>query len=474
MFSSFLEKAKGAVKDAAGKVKEQANGMAKLLNAHSHHVGEDSYLVRPEQFTLGISKSAPHLLAMKCPVEDKGVIYSGQADLHKVSRYLNSHYGSNYLIVNVSDTPYDYTAFEGKVEEFFFPGYPAPPIKVIVQMCVTVDQWLAAKRREREAPPLLSEVDAAPTSPPVVLFHCKTGKGRTAVALACYLGWINASPSPMQALDEVCRALAMPIEMVTIPSQRRYIEYFTNILDGAKPAARTLILSRVIVHSVPQFGAASPGTEQRSGLPGCHPELRIVKNGKVLFKGEHSLSEDGKQGACGTSTEATIIVRCSAVVFDLLMSLCDTQGGKAGDVRAGEGVIKFDVNMEMQSDIVLSFYHIERRGVAPGGKWKRVFMFRAQFYTGFVKENMLRFTRSNLDGTSENSGKFAPDFFVEAFFDAHPVGNDFRLPSSWKVCRVAAVTSTFNSIANPCTMRNEHIGNQRQGPPDEGRAAGSP
>ena len=39
----------------------------------------------------------------------------------------------------------------------------------------------------------------------------------------------------------------------------------------------------------------------------------------------------------------------------------------------------------MQEDVVLSCYHVDRTGGPPGGKWKRVFMFRAQFYTGFIQ-----------------------------------------------------------------------------------------
>ena len=75
----------------------------------------------------------------------------------------------------------------------------------------------------------------------------------------------------------------------------RYVEYFTNILDGAKPAARKLILSRVIVHSVPRFGVASPGTVDRPGRKGCHPELRIVKNGNIVFRGDPEQSKPRKK-----------------------------------------------------------------------------------------------------------------------------------------------------------------------------------
>lgn len=93
MFASFLEKAKGAVKDAAGKVQKQANGMAKLLNSRVHVTGESSYLVNPSQYILQISSSPP-LYAMKCPVENAEVVYSGQVDLANVASFLNKKFGS--------------------------------------------------------------------------------------------------------------------------------------------------------------------------------------------------------------------------------------------------------------------------------------------------------------------------------------------------------------------------------------------
>ena len=126
-------------------------------------------------------------------------------------------------------------------------------------------------------------------------------------------------------------------------------------------------------------------------------------------------------------------------------------GGAAGGVRASDGGIKFVVDLETQEDVVLSCYHVEPRGTSPGSRWKRVFMFRAQFYTGFVREHMLRFTRTSLDGTSENEALFPDDFFVEAFFESHPVGNDYRLPSAWKVC-VCVCVCVFRGVLPSCLV----------------------
>ena len=266
MFQSFFDRAKHAVRDATDKVKTKAAGVAQLLGPSKPLPGEKSYLVNPSKFILSMKKKVP-LYLMKCPVENVEVTYSGQSDIVKTSNFLNSRFGDRYLIINVSDVPYDYKMFNGSVEEFFFNGYPAPPVKVLVQICVAVENWLG----EQEAQQRLQESKVAQESPstrskkrkkktskrdgPAVLVHCKTGKGRTAVVMACLLvssnlhhsffsvclttrltmlqAWLQLSDSPVEALNYVSSRLAMPVEMVTIPSQRRYVEYVDTLYSRA-------------------------------------------------------------------------------------------------------------------------------------------------------------------------------------------------------------------------------------------------
>ena len=44
------------------------------------------------------------------------------------------------------------------------------------------------------------------------------------------------------------------VEQITIPSQRRYVQYFSNILDGVRPRSEPLLLRRVIMNTIPTFG----------------------------------------------------------------------------------------------------------------------------------------------------------------------------------------------------------------------------
>jgi hypothetical protein len=114
MLKSLFDKAKDAVKDAAGKVQAQATGVVKLLNAAPVVPGERSYLVQPEQLVLRL-RGAP-VYAMKCPVENATTTMPGQADIRVLASYLNNRFGNRYLIVNLSDGPYDYGLFRGEVQ----------------------------------------------------------------------------------------------------------------------------------------------------------------------------------------------------------------------------------------------------------------------------------------------------------------------------------------------------------------------
>jgi hypothetical protein len=105
-----------------------------------------------------------------------------------------------------------------QVLEYRFPGHPAPPLGMLFKICTSIENWLAADPEN------------------VAVVHCLTGKGRTATVLACLLSWLGEGGGPpLQALQCVAAAKGVQAEALTIPSQRRYVQYFSNVLDGVRP-----------------------------------------------------------------------------------------------------------------------------------------------------------------------------------------------------------------------------------------------
>ncbi|KAH8050847.1 phosphatase [Aureococcus anophagefferens] len=130
-----------------------------------------------------------------------------------VAAHLRSYHEGHYMVLNVSEEQYDYGTFDMNVLEFEFPGHPAPPLGMLFKIC---------------AAGVVDRRDAAN----VAAVHCLTGRGRTSVVLACVLAWLGEFETPLAALRHVADARKDDVERLTIPSQRRYVQYFSNVLDG--------------------------------------------------------------------------------------------------------------------------------------------------------------------------------------------------------------------------------------------------
>ncbi|KAF1782990.1 Tensin phosphatase, lipid phosphatase domain [Phytophthora cactorum] len=187
---------------------------------------------------LNFSYVTENLVAMGFPNMNLGtnrtLLKDNPIDL--VAMYLNDKHGGHYMIWNLSEETYDYTYFDNQVLEFNFPGHPAPPLGLVFKICSSIESWLQADEKNLAA------------------VHCLTGKGRTGTVIACYLAWVGQFPNAMESLEYVAEQRQTSVEKLTIPSQRRYIQYFNNVMDGVKPRSSPLLLRRVIINTIPVFG----------------------------------------------------------------------------------------------------------------------------------------------------------------------------------------------------------------------------
>ena len=111
---------------------------------------------------------------------------------------------------------------------------------------------------------------------------------------------------------------------------------------------------------------------------GCAPYLQIFKAGKLLF-----------------TTAAAIHVQQTEEELPF--------------VYASDGTVCFDVDKVIQGDILIRCRHLTF-------KKQRVSMFRAAFHTGYVPPNVLRLTKSHLDGACTDK-RFSDDFFLDLIFE---------------------------------------------------------
>jgi hypothetical protein len=90
--------------------------------------------------------------------------------------------------------------------------------------------------------------------------------------------------------------LGVPVEYLTIPSQRRYVQYFTNMLGGLKPSSTPLLLRRVIMKTIPNYS-------KNPSIKGCCPYIQVFQCGKLIATAAPRSSEKDPPKSIGKSLQ---------------------------------------------------------------------------------------------------------------------------------------------------------------------------
>lgn len=207
-----------------------------------------------DEKSLGLTYVTPRIIAMGFPPCLPLANDAKKVD-PRLPAYLKKRHGTDrYLVWNLSEVSYDGLS----AVEFRFPGHPSAPLGALFELCTSLDSWLTAD----------------PSN--VAVVHCLTGKGRTLTVLACYLAWSGFNEfTPQQALEYVCKKKELNLYEATIPSQRRYVEYFSRALDGVRPRSEPILLKSARAFGVPKNSI-----------------LQAYVDGSLTFTGKAS-SEDG-------------------------------------------------------------------------------------------------------------------------------------------------------------------------------------
>jgi len=212
-----------------------------------------------------ITDIEPNIIAMGFPsVGFESLFRNPRA---QVKRLLEKRHSSKYRLYNLCGEPkhqYPDSEFEGRVGRYPFADHQAPPLDLMGKFCKDVADWTHGDGN-------------------VAAIHCKAGKGRAGMMICCWLVHSGLQPDALTTMSVYAERRTKDKEGVTIPSQRRYVGYYDQIVHHGMPNIPKIRLSSITVLTSKY---ANPGRHNLS--------VEIQHLGKTIFKREAVDTQDSK------------------------------------------------------------------------------------------------------------------------------------------------------------------------------------
>ena len=297
-------------------------------------------------FDLDLTYITMKIIAMGLPSTSIESLYRNS--MEDVKRFFNKRHPKHHKIYNLCEEK-NYPKNTFYQQGYYpFPDHEAPPLNSLMPFCEDAKKFLDEDEKN------------------VVAIHCKAGKGRTGTFICCLLLYLGIFKSADECMKYYGLMRVGEEKGVTIPSQKRYVNYFETIVRNKIQAPikyKSATITEIKLYTVPNFAKFGAS---------CTPTF-IIENGKKNYK-----HLDYKK-------KATYNCSLKSIEFPL-----KSKG--------------FTVN----GDVLITFYHLTFFG-----KDK---MFKFWFNSHFLPENgVLEIDKKNLDKAFKDKDNkyFSQDFKIE-------------------------------------------------------------
>jgi len=317
------------VKDDQISVKKKGNLVKSIISKKKRRFVENG-------FDLDLTYITDRIIAMGFPASSMESMYRNNID--DVVKFFDLKHNSKYMIYNLcSEKAYDHAKFNNQVVRFPFDDHNCPKFDDLEPFCDALDEWLSTDSEN------------------VAAIHCKAGKGRTGLVISIYLIHTGMWDKADDALRFYGVSRTQNQKGVTIPSQRRWVQYYEELMRIRKkglelPPSKWYKIKKIFLsNNCPQFKQCT------------------------IYNNENKY-------VCGTKDDTIVKVN------------------NGWEVVPTNALVKKDVKIQFES-----------------GGLRKTRLFSVWFNSDFIKDNHLKLPRDELDKV--NKDKKSKDFYFEMFLE---------------------------------------------------------